>query len=177
MKRIVYPIVLVSSFILIACDQSKKMPPAINSAVDARALLPGKRWAVKDVGLKVISLQESEPWSVEWFSAGGELGEYELKVKEKFSKATIELSRDTVANASNLDLAGAQTYVITDEEKEDTEPGVRLELTGASDAFKDLGISEATYTYRILGADEKGLLLEAPNEINNRKVILWLVVN
>lgn len=175
MKRIVYTIIVISSFILIACDQSKKMPPAINSAVDARTLVQGKRWAVKDVGLKVLSLQESEPWSVEWLSAAEELGEYELKAREKFSKVTIELGRDTVANAINLDLTGAQTYVITDQEKEDTEPGVRLELTGASDAFKDLGISEATYTYRILGADEKGLLLEAPNEVNNRKVILWLV--
>lgn len=177
MKLIVNTLVLVSSFIFIACDRSEKMPPAINSAVDARALLPGKRWAVKDVGLRVISLQASEPLSVEWFSAAGELGEYESQAKEKFGKATVELSKDTVAIASNLDLTGAQTYVITDEEKEDTEPGVRLELTGASDAFKDLGITEATYTYRILGVDEKSLLLEAPNEVNNRKVILWLVAN
>src|SRR4029077_9346376 len=94
--------------------------------------------------------------------------------KENFSKASLYLSMDTVVSTTNLSLSGNQTYVITDEEKEDTPAGVRLELTGGSDDFKDMGITEATYTYFVLAANEKSLLLQAPNEVNNRKVVLLL---
>jgi hypothetical protein len=160
-----------------ACDSDSKMPPVIKTAVDAKALLTGKTWLVSDVGLKLFSTSEAEDAtvSIDWFSAAKALGEYETEAREKFTKASIELSQDTVVHTANLGLTGNQTYNITDEEKEDTPAGVRLELTGGSDDFKDMGITEATYTYFVLAASEKRLLLQAPNEINNRKVVLLLV--
>jgi hypothetical protein len=161
-----------------ACDAGSKMPPIIKTAVDAKALLAGKTWLVSDVGLKLFSMSEpagDATMSVDWFSAAKTLGEYEAEAREKFTKASIELSGDTVAHTANLGLTGDQTYDITDQEKEDTPAGVRLELTGGSDDFKDMGITEATYTYFVLAANERNLVLQAPNEINNRRVVLLLV--
>jgi len=154
------------------------MPPTLKTAQDARVLLPGKTWVVKDVGLKPYEFSSepnpNSPLVIDWFSVAKELGEYETKAKETFGKASIELKQDSVANTTGLELAGNQKYFITDETKDDTPPGVRLEITGGSDAFKDMGITEATFTYFVLGANEKTLLLQTPNEINRRKIVLLL---
>ncbi|HWA33929.1 MAG TPA: hypothetical protein VG737_07365 [Cyclobacteriaceae bacterium] len=175
----IYHPILCIIFLAAACDAGDRMPPVVNTAVDAKALLAGKHWHVADVGLKLFSMSESAEdalRSIEWFSAAKSLGEYETEAREKFTTASIELSRDSVASTVNLGLSGNQTFEITDQEKEDTPAGVRLELTGGSDDFKDMGITEATYTYFVLAANEKHLVLQAPNEVNNRKVILLLKV-
>ena len=99
------------------------------------------------------------------------MGEYETKAKESFEKVSIELKRDTVANAVGLDLIGNQTYVITDEPKVGTPDGPRLEISAL---FKDMGDSRVMFTYIILGANAKNLLLQAPNEVNKKKVVLLL---
>jgi hypothetical protein len=170
---------LILSFICLAgCKSGDKMPDALKSVQDAKSLLPGKTWVVKDVGLKSFSVSsETNPdaaISVDWFSAAKELGEYERQSKENFKNASIELKQDTVAVTSGLKITGAQTYVITDEAKDDTPPGIRLELNGGTDEFKDMGITTATFTYFVLAANEKQLLLQTPNEVNSRKVILLL---
>ncbi len=163
---------------LASCKSGDQMPPALKTAQNARVLLPGKTWVVKDVGLKAYEFSSepnpNSPMVIDWFSVAKELGEYETKAKESFGKASIELKQDSVANTTGLELTGNQKYFITDEAKDDTPPGVRLEITGGSDAFKDMGITEATFTYFVLGANEKNLLLQTPNEINRRKIVLLL---
>lgn len=163
---------------LASCKSGDKMPPTIKTAQDARVLLPGKTWVVKDVGLKPYEFSSepnpNSPLVIDWFSVAKELGEYETKAKESFGKASIELKQDSVASTTGLELTGNQKYFITDEAKDNTPPGVRLEITGGSDAFKDMGFTEATFTYIVLGANEKTLLLQTPNEINRRKIVLLL---
>ena len=139
-------------------------------------MLQGKTWMVKDVGLKPTSFgsqpAQDTPISIDWFSAAKELGEYETQAKESYAKASMTISMDTVITTVALEMLGPQTYLITDEPKENAQPGVRLEISGASEAFKEAGI--VTFTYFVLGANDKMMLLQTPREINDRKVVLLL---
>ena len=163
--------------ILASCKAGDTVPPVLKSVQEAKALLPGKVWVVKDVGLKSsFSRSDNEKdvtMGIDWFSTAKEaLGEYEKETQSQFANASLELKQDTVAITNGFKITGNQTYVITDEPKEDTPAGIRLQISGGSDDFKDMGI--ATWTFFVLGASEKSFLLETSSEVNNKKVVLLL---
>ena len=165
-----------------SCSSKESMPAAVKTADEAKAILPGKLFIAKDVGLLSLSTQGETnldgPNAIEWFSAAKELEGYQKSTNEKFANASLQLSKDTVANTTGFEFTGNQTYVISDkvEEGTDTPPGIRLELSGASDIFKDMGMTQATMTYYILGASDKKLLLKTPQSIDNRYVVLLMEV-
>ncbi|CAN5475855.1 hypothetical protein BH09BAC3_BH09BAC3_34560 [soil metagenome] len=185
MKRKSLSILLLITVIsIISCGKkqgegasSDETPSPVKTVAEAKSIMTGKKWSVTDVALKPYEFGNDKNLTIsyDWFSVAKDLGEFEKKEESKFLNSTIELSADTTAVTSGIGLVGLQKYLLTDIPVEGKSEGIRLELSGNSndEDFKDM---EMTYTYYVLGANDKRLLLQTPNSINNRPVVLMLEI-
>lgn len=191
MKKITTHIaILLISLSIISCSETEKLPPAVSSVEKAKTLLSGKTWQVIDVatvsGLQMTVFDEDPakkvaapaptPESLSWLSArkGAEKdNEFINDFYNKNLKISIALDKDSVATTTGMD-SKSQTYSIEKTSGDDAPEGVKLLLTGESEAFGEMGASKFTATYYILGANEKKLYLITPNELNRQKVVFLL---
>lgn len=193
-KYIYYSTILVLCISFFSCKPKEKLPPAVSSVVDAQKLLTGKTWQVIDVatitGSRKSIFDEDKPKTeavvapevdkLNWFSkikgvdtATDFMGSFYKENFIKFKKISFTFNKDSIATATGLD-ADKQVFSINNIVKENEANGIKLTLTGDSKTFAEMGITKATITYYILGANDNKLYLLTPNEMNNLKVVFLL---
>jgi hypothetical protein len=193
-KYIYYSSFLVLCISFFSCKPKEKLPPAVSSVIDAQKLITGKTWQVIDVatitGSRKSIFDEDKPKTeaiiapdvvkLNWFSkikgidtATDFMGSFYKDNFIKFKKISFAFNKDSIATSTGLD-ADKQVFSINNTVKENEANGIKLTLTGDSKTFAEMGITKATITYYILGANDNKLYLLTPNEMNNLKVVFLL---
>ena len=80
---------------------------------------------------------------------------------------------DSIAITTGMD-SKEQIFSINNISEESKPDGLKLTFTGDSEYFDNMGISNYTTTYNILGANEKKLYLLSPNKLNRLNVVFLL---
>ena len=176
----VHCILLVSAIVFSACQSPDSMPAPPESAADARELIVGKKWAVKDMGNLVSSFRENKGdrfvHTITWFSKTSNPGSGEKTILEKFSKATLTLEvnqtpNDGSGNLAYLDglgLSRKQVYYFTGTQEENAnDRTIKLYLN-----VEDAAGAAVQYPFVILGAGSSGLYLLAPPELQRGNLVL-----
>ncbi len=80
---------------------------------------------------------------------------------------------DSIAITTGMD-SKEQIFSINNISEESKPDGLKLTFTGDIESFDNMGISNYTITYYILGANEKKLYLLSPNKLNRLNVVFLL---
>ena len=80
---------------------------------------------------------------------------------------------DSIAITTGMD-SKEQIFSINNISEESKPDGLKLTFTGDGEYFDNMGISNYTTTYNILGANEKKLYLLSPNKLNRLNVVFLL---
>lgn len=167
--------------LLIGCTQTPKTLDAPKSTSEARAKLVGKAWKIKDIGLKsgMYSFSNSEESKntpiADWLSSSEEMGKFEKENLEEHRDFALKLNADGSMTSVNkaLGLVGKQSFEIK-ESQEEEEDKASIKLSISADSSTVLQMSGVSFSYPILGLDDKNVILETTNKINNRNVLLML---
>ena len=170
MKFNTLPSILFFALALTSCSSGDK-PPA--DAKEARELMTGKTWAVKDVGLLEASFRANK----------GEVFVHTIKwllitdsIKGKFAKATLTLDVNPnpndglgdIAHLDGLKLWEKQHYMFTStQEDSPLDRTIKLYVIA-----EDSSGGAIQYPFTILQANSKKVLLLAPKEIGVGNLVL-----
>ena len=80
---------------------------------------------------------------------------------------------DSIAITTGMD-SKEQIFSINNISEESKPDGLKLTFTGDIESFDNMGISNYTITYYILGANERKLYLLSPNKLNRLNVVFLL---
>lgn len=169
-------------FLCAACLASCKTdgPPA--SAKEARELMVGKQWSVKDAGVLESSYRanKGEPFvhTIQWLGAAKELSAESREMLNKFSQVTLMLDENknpnddtgNVAHLNGLNLQPKQGYYFTSTQEENAyDRTVKLYVVSV-----DAGGNMEKFPFTILEAGSKKILAVVPPELQPGNVVLSL---
>jgi CRISPR/Cas system-associated endonuclease/helicase Cas3 len=179
MKKLLPTIYFLSLVIVLFACQSDA-PPA--SAEDARELLVGKKWAVRDAGILESSFRQNkgEPFqhTIQWFSASPDLSAENQAIRDRFTKATLLLegnsnkanSQGDIAHFDGLNLGAQQSYYFTSTQEESAyDRTIKLYVN----VIDSVG-NPMQYPFVILQANSNKVMLAAPPELQVRNLVLAL---
>ena len=167
--------------LLIGCKQSPATLDAPKSTSEARAKLVGKAWKIKDIGLKMgmFAFSDSEESKntpiADWISSSEEMGKFEKENLEEHRDFALKLNADGTMTSVNkaLGLVGKQSFQIKEsQEEEEDKASIKLEIS--ADSSTVMQMSGVSFSYPILGLDDKTVILQTTNQINRRNVLLML---
>lgn len=159
---------------LFACSQKKEtnLPvPANEKAV--YDFVQGKKLTVQSVGF-YDNLSFNDVKEVKWLDIQKEENTMIVEVATEEMSLGMHFINDTAVTVSKKGKEFAGTYkIITTTEPKDEEPaGIQLKLSYA-DPESGFGgeLMNVTYTYIVLGLDNKKLLLQMPRTINRQNLL------
>lgn len=160
---------------LIACSPSKpEMPEAPATPEDVARNLYGKNWVTTRVGTLSPFQQDNKP-SYDWLDEMKEAGDFIKKTLGEQSGIQFKFVNDSTANVVGVpDAPAEQKYRVLVPGEEDTN-AIRLafEYMGKS-MFGDGEETTLTYTYYVLGSNDKALLLMTPRSVNERPIVILM---
>lgn len=176
-----------SFILLMACNnaslstQPEELPagPASKSVVVGH--LKGHSFSmVKTGALSPFELDKKNP--VEWFKEGEDTTRFFREFHADLMKTSFRFGTDSSVSFNNEGKMVEGKWWVDTLFEEGSTPGMRLRISYAdsNSSFALPGATgpmEMTYSYLIMGADEKGLLLELPREFNRRKIVGWFRSN
>lgn len=173
MKRVFAFAALSLSIITTACEPAaEKLPSAPEDVPSVAAMVKGKKFGVKKVGLASTLPSNRDRPSVDWIDTTTS-GEFEKQADAELKNFSIEFQNDTSAVVISGDKRFEGVYAIDNIMDEyDTESGIKIRLTYV-DPDMNFGTEpmEATYTYPVKGAEDNKLLLQFPRSINRKPVV------
>ncbi len=166
-------------FMLFTACQGDERP---TSAKEAREMLVGKHWSVKDAGLLESSFRanKGEPFThtFQWLHSAQNLSAESRESLAKFMKVTLVLDENktpnddsgNIAHLTGLDLQEKQGYYFTATQEENAnDRTVKLYVVSI---YPDGRIDKFPFT--ILEGTGNKIVLAAPNEIQPRNLVLSL---
>ncbi len=177
MKKIfALPCLLISTtVILFSCSSSgDTIPPAPANSKEVQQFVKGKKLQTAKTGF-YGNLTVNGKTEVEWIDAAKTENKFIKEAVEEQKDFVLQFTDDTTVVVFTKDTSYTGTYKADDEadQYDDGRQGVKLRITYVDPSFT-FGNSEpspVTYTYFVLGLDEKRLLLELPRDINRRKLV------
>lgn len=167
-----------SVIVLSSCQSDG--PPA--SAEEAREVIVGKNWSVRDAGLLESSFREQkgQPFThtIQWLSTSKDMSSENQEMLNKFLTVTLVLDKNktpnddsgNIAHVEGLGLEEKQGYYFTSTQEENAyDRTVKLQVVSI---FPDGSIVK--YPFTILSISSNKILLAAPPEIEPRNLILSL---
>ena len=157
-----------------ACKQSKEtVPPAPANVKAVQDFVKGKKLSTKSVGFYSM-LEVNGVKDVKWLDLA------ELKDGMTKKAATEELSlalqfvNDTavVVTKNGKNFTGTFAVVSDTGVKENENPGIKLKLMYADPdmSFGDM-LTDLTFSYIVLGLDDKRIMVQTPRTINRQNLI------
>lgn len=186
-----YVSALFATVILFGCVENKKdsLPAKPQDVNSVQALIKGKKYTTQKVGF-YSNLTVNEQTDMDWIDIAEKkeqlakdpnniTAETELKAAEREMKFGVQFVNDTLATVFSNDANFPATYIIDDvvDDYSKDKESVKLRLRYADPlfAFGNEPASEMTFTFLVVGADEKSLLLQTPRTINRQPLISLLV--
>ena len=172
------PSLLFIALSLAACSTGDG-PPA--DAKEARELMTGKPWAVKDVGFLETSFRQNkgEPFIYTFTcTSAANASEEHKAIREKYLKASLTLDANPnpndgsgdVAHLEGLNLGGNQQYYFTSTQEENRyDRTIKLYVN-----LRDSTGAAMQYPYTLLTANGSKVVMLAPAELGARNLVLSL---
>lgn len=168
---IITPIVL---FFVIGCGNPKnaQLPPAPSGSDAIIKTVKGKKYKTTDLALiSKLAADKNNPY--EWFEDVKDTTAFFRNYEKQRKTLEINFLNDTTAEITDEAGTNKATWKIDDQPKSDETPGQFLRLSMEKDEeliSGQVGKSTITFSYKVLGIDDKQLFLETPNMFNMRKV-------
>ncbi len=172
---------------LMACNNAKvsiqkeSLPAAPGSLASVTDQLKGHSFTMGKCGtLSPFEMEKTSP--VEWFKEGEDTTRFFRDFQADLMKTSFRFGNDSTVSFNNEGKLVSGKWWVDTLSEEGATPGMRLRVSYAdsNSSFAFPGASgpmEMTYSYLIMGFDEKGLLLELPREFNRRKIVGLLKSN
>ena len=170
----IFTIIALISFFIAACSNKKNIPlPPAPTGVDAVVkTIKGKKYKTTELALiSTLAADKNSPY--EWIDDLGDTTAYFRNYEKQKKKLEINFINDTSAEVTDEAGTNKATWKIDDQPKSDEKAGQFLRLTMEKDEELipgQVGKSTITFSYKVLGIDDKQLFLETPNMFNMRKV-------
>lgn len=163
----------------LSCSQAEKetLPPAPSSVEAVSKVLMNKNFKVNKTGQYGMVLS-NEPADIEWIDTTGKADNLTNRLINELGNWQLTFLNDTACTVISKGKEYIATWSVDNQHEEDQKPGIRLRLNYVDPEFSfGNEPSAVTYSYVVLGMDEKRLLLELPRELNRRKLISLLQSN
>ena len=170
---------IISVFIVfMACNgkSGETIPGRPANAVEVRKLIIGKKYTTQKTGF-FGNLTINDKTEMEWIDAGTEREKYAKEAAIEQKKFQLQFLTDSTLTLYKKDTSFSASYKLDEEvgEYDEEQQGVKLRISYVDPEFKFGGEgSEITFTYVVLGAEGKKLLLQLPQSVNRRKLISLL---
>ena len=163
---------------IFACGNSKtvNLPPAPANADAAAKTIKGKKY--KTVQLALISnlvADKNNPY--EWFDEIKDTTPFFRNYEKQKLKFEINFINDTAAQVTDEAGVNNAIWKIDNQPKSDETAGIFLRLSMEKQEASipgQTGLSTITFSYKVLGIDDKQLFLQTPNMFNSRKIAALL---
>ena len=191
MQRKNYLIALLATIMLFSCGQDKKdsLPVKPQDLNSVKTLIKGKKYTTQKTGF-YGTITVNDETTVNWIDIAEKkkqlakktnnmTAQTELTAAESELKFAVQFINDTAAKVFLNDESIPATYAV-DNIVDDYGNGkesvkIRLTYVDPSFSFGNEPASEMTFTFLVVGADEKSLLLQTPRTINRQPLISLLV--
>lgn len=151
------------------------LPAKPADIASVKGTLGGQAYSMAKAGaLSPFDLDKEK--EVEWFDTQKDTTRFFREFQSGLMKTAFRFEKDSLVEYNNEGkmINGKWSLDTLFDEGEDPGMRLRVHFLDSSGSFGFPGASgpvEMTYSFRVLGCDEKGLLLELPREFNRRKVI------
>ena len=161
------------SLFIFGCANSKTVNPPAPANADAVAkAIKGKKFKTTELAL-ISNLVADKNNPYEWFDEIKDTTAFFRNYEKERMKFGVNFFNDSSAEVTDEAGVNKATWKIDDQPKSDETAGVFLRLSmEKQEAFMpgQTGLSTITFTYKVLGIDDKQLLLQTPNMFNSRKI-------
>ena len=169
---------VILSLLMISCGNKKTAnlppaPPDVNSVV---ATIKGKQYKATQLALiSTLISDKNNPY--EWFDEIKDTTPFFKNYEKQKLKFAIHFINDTVAEVREDTLVNKASWKIDNDPKSDETPGIfiRLSMEREETLFPgQSGKSTITFSYKVLGIDNKQIFLETPNMFSSRKLAVLM---
>ena len=156
------------------CGNKKnvQLPPAPANSDAIVKTVKGKKYKTTDLALiSRLAADKNNPY--EWFDDVNDTTAYFRNYEKQKKKLEINFINDTTAEVTDEAGTNKALWRIDDQPKSDESAGQFLRLTMEKDEALipgQIGKSTITFSYKVVGIDDKQLFLETPNMFNMRKM-------
>ena len=153
-----------------------QLPPVPASIDSVAKTIMRKKYKAAELALisKLIS-DKNNPY--EWLDQIKDTTLFFRNYEKEKMKFAIHFINDTAAQVTDEAATNKATWKLDNEPKSDETAGIFLRLTMEKDEILipgQTGKSTITFSYKVLGVDDKQLLLETPNMFNSRKLAVLM---
>ena len=153
-----------------------ELPPTPASIEAVVKTITGKKYKTAELAL-VSNLISDKNNPYEWFDQIKDTTPFFKNYEKQKMKLAIHFINDTAAGVTDDAATNKTTWKLDNQPKSDETPGIFLRLTMQKDEALvpgQVGKSTITFSYKVLGVDDKQLLLETPNMFNSRKLAVLM---
>lgn len=187
-----YAVALLATVMLLSCTENKKeesLPAKPQDVNSVQTLIKGKKYTTQKIGFYDIIIVDGER-DVKWIdiaekkkqlakNTNNMTAQTELTAAERELKFAVQFVNDTAAtvfsNGTSIPATYAVDNIVDDYGNDKESVKIRLTYADPSFSFGNELASEMTFTFLVVGADEKSLLLQTPRTINRQPLISLLV--
>jgi len=170
----IFTIIIFFAFLFVGCANKKtvQLPPAPTSTDAIVKIVKGKKYKTSDLAL-ISNLPADKNNPYEWFEEIDDTTAFFRNYEKQKKKLEVSFINDSTAEVTDEAETNKAVWKIDDQPKNDERPGQFLRLTMEKNEALipgQVGKSTITFSYKVLGIDEKQILLETPNMFNSRKI-------
>jgi len=157
---------------------TKEVGAAVQEAKEVVTTFSGHLKKYKAAELALISTfisDKNDPY--EWFDNVRDTTRFFRNYEQQKMKFALQFINDSTAEITDETSVSKATWKIDDQPKSDEKPGIFLRLSMERDEQLipgQTGKSTITFSYKVLGIDDKQLFLETPNMFNSRKMAVLM---
>lgn len=171
MKNLLYFLALL---LLAACNAKPSMPDAPASTDAAAKMLAGKNWVVVKTGTLSPFKMNDKP-GYNWLDEMKEADDFIKKTLSEVAAIHLNFVSDTLVNVSGIpDSPAQQKYSLAQGDEGDLAK-ITLKFTyEGPDPFGGEGKMKLTYSYPVLGLNDKFLILATPRSVNDMPIVVLM---
>ena len=162
-----FTIVALLTFFVIGCGNKKKdsLPPAPPNIDAVTKTIKGKKYKAAELALiSTLISDKNDPY--EWFDNVKDTTRFFRNYEQQKMKLVIQFLNDSTAEVTDEAGVNKAKWSIDDQPKSQETAGIFLRLA--------MEKTTNTFSYKILGIDDKQLFLETPNMFNSRKMAVLM---
>ena len=162
-----FTIVALLSFFVIGCGNKKtaSLPPAPANTDAVTRTIKGKKYKAAELALiSTLISDKNNPY--EWFDDVKDTTRFFRNYEQQKMKLIIQFINDSTAEVTDEAGVNKAKWAIDNQPKSQETAGIFLRL--------GMEKSTNTFSYKVLGIDDKQLFLETPNMFNSRKMAVLM---
>ncbi len=152
------------------------LPSKPGMADEVLSTIKGKNYSADKIAtLSPFEMDAANPYT--WFDEQKDTASFTKNFLKENLAMKLQFKNDTAVTLIDDNKKTEAIYKLDTTVMEEEKPGIKLRISYPDSSVNFFGLTEPmimTYTFYILGINEKKLLIETPRSYNNRKVIMLL---